>query len=389
MKQVAIKELVTSVPRLGPSRDNARFTYVDLSSVDASSKSVISPTELALSEAPSRARQNLETNDVLVSTVRPNLNGVASVPASLDNAIGSTGFSVLRPRPDLLDHRYLFHWVRTARFVELMTRLATGASYPAVTDAIIKSSTLPLPPLPEQRRIAAILDEADALRTAHNAAIARIDELKVGAFHQRFIHRRVALHKVAGVLLDAPNSIRTGPFGSDLLHSEFVDEGIPVLGIDNVVQNAFAWAKPRFITGEKYESLRRYTVRPGDVLITIMGTVGRCAVVPEDVGTAINTKHLCCISLDRSKCLPEYLHGYFLNHPTAREYLRKTSKGAVMDGLNMGIIKNLPLLLPPIDEQREYVATLTAIDSLGRQLRTRDLDSLFATLQHRAFRGEL
>jgi type I restriction enzyme S subunit len=283
----------------------------------------------------------------------------------------------------------VFQFLRSASGQREILKDFRGATVGGIGRGFVDLARVPLPPLREQRRIAAILDEADALRAKHNGTLSLRGELQVSVFHSHFTDQRSAALTVSDVLTDAPNAIRTGPFGSDLLHGEFVGHGIPVLGIDNVVKNAFAWAKPRFITEEKYESLRRYTVRPGDVLISIMGTVGRCGIAPENIGTAINTKHLCCITLDQSRCLPEYLHAYFLHHPTAREYRRKTSKGAVMDGLNLGIIKSLPLVLPPLDEQREYVTTLASIEAISDKLKSQGFDNLFASLQHRAFRGEL
>ncbi|HEJ2572319.1 TPA: restriction endonuclease subunit S [Pseudomonas aeruginosa] len=142
------------------------FQYVDLSSVDKSRKVIDldNVAEISSAEAPSRARQLVVAGDVLVATVRPNLNGVAVVPAELNGATASTGYCVLRADEKNLHGRYLFHWVQTGSFVEDMMSKATGANYPAVSDKIVKESKIPLPPLPEQKRIAAILDKADAIR---------------------------------------------------------------------------------------------------------------------------------------------------------------------------------------------------------------------------------
>ena len=172
-KQVEIGSLVSDVETRNPSSfESDTFEYIDISAVDQDLKTIVGARSINCNDAPSRARQLINTNDILVSTVRPNLNAVAIVPEVFDTAIASTGFCVLRPKQKQLDASYLFQWVKTPLFVSDMMRKATGASYPAVSDRIIFESKLPLPPLPEQRRIAAILDKGAWHTSLSRAAFA-------------------------------------------------------------------------------------------------------------------------------------------------------------------------------------------------------------------------
>jgi type I restriction enzyme S subunit len=388
-----LAEIIEPCASWNPAERDGTFHYIDLGSVDKDSKAIASVEEVPSAQAPSRARQLVAAGDVLVATVRPNLNGVALVRPQHDGMTASTGYCVLRPQRDLLDSQYLFHWVRTSRFIDEMVRVATGANYPAVSDAKVKASAIPLPPLPEQKRIAVILDAADALRAKRRESIEQLDSLIQAMFLEMFGDPAHGwpLTTVGQIAASTPSSIRTGPFGSQLLHSEFTDDGVRVLGIDNAVTNEFREGAPRFISPAKYEQLRRYTVAPGDVLITIMGTCGRCAIVPERVGTAINTKHLCCITLDQQKCIPRFLHAYFLRHPVAQHHLQSQTKGAIMEGLNMGIIKAMPVRLPPLDLQTRFASIVESIEQQKARLKAHlaELDTLFASLQSRAFNGEL
>ena len=303
--------------------------------------------------------------DVLLAKITPCFeNGKLSVARGLMNGVGfgSSEYIVLRPAPTL-DAEFLYYYLARPTFLEEGARTMTGAvGHKRVTKEFVESYPIPLPPVTVQRRIVAILDEAfegvatakanaeknlqstrELIRTGYQAIVGSFDQSPWSKAH---VDELVAASK---------GSMRTGPFGSQLLRSEFVDGGIAVLGIDNAVANEFRWDKRRYITEAKYRDLARYRVHPGDVLITIMGTCGRCAVVPDDIPLAVNTKHLCCITLDRKKCLPDYLHFYFLHHPLARAYLTAQAKGSIMAGLNMGIISALPVRLPPLDQQASIV----------------------------------
>lgn len=283
------------------------------------------------------------------------------------------------------DPRFVNHWM-TSDLARRQIRDAVKGIHLYPKD--VARFSIPLPPLEEQRRIAGILDAADALRRRRREALALLDTLPGAIFAGMFGDRSdLPSTKIEDVVVNS----RTGPFGSQLLKAEFVESGIPVLGIDNVVTNHFIEETPRFITEQKYKSLQRYTVIPGDVLITIMGTCGRCAVVPTGIPTMVNTKHLCCLTPKHEEIHSEYLRAAFLFDDDVRRQLEQQTKGSIMSGLNMGIIKGLSIKLPSISEQESFAARLRNVDSQIGNCKTHsvELEALFASLQSRAFAGEL
>ena len=337
------------------------------------------------------SKQIVQENDVMISKIVPHIRRAMVVPKKGNfRQIASSEWIVFRSEriyPNYLKHLLISDFFN-AQFMATVS--GVGGSLLRARPTFVSKIKIPLPPLTEQKRIAQILDKADELRQKRQQSIDKLNELLQACFLKIFENEKCSMSQIKD-LLENEKSIRTGPFGSQLLHSEFVDEGIAVLGIDNAVKNTFKWAKPRFITPEKYKQLKRYTVKPKDVIITIMGTCGKCAVVPDKIPLSINTKHLCCITLDFDKCNPEFLHSYFLLHPTSINFLKSRAKGAIMAGLNMSIIKDLPVELPSIEIQNEFAELKTKIGLQKSKLinQLQEQDNLFQSLQQRAFNGEL
>jgi type I restriction enzyme S subunit len=157
-----IKDFVAQTKNNDPAkRPEETFRYVDISSVSSSSYSNINFQEMKGKDAPSRAKKEVRTNDVLYSTVRPYLKRVAIVPIELNNQVCSTGFCVLRGMPKKLNHNFLYNTLLTHWMTNRISRLQTGSNYPAVNDSDILTQYLPLPPLSEQEKIAEILGKWD------------------------------------------------------------------------------------------------------------------------------------------------------------------------------------------------------------------------------------
>lgn len=338
-----------------------------------------------------------QEEDILFAKITPCMeNGKCAIAKNLVNGLGfgSTEFHVIRVEREIIPE-WVYYFLRQESARKKAELNMTGsAGQKRVPSSFLEEILIPLPPLPEQKRIATILEKADRLRRQRRYALELCNYYLQSIFLEMFYEKadkdwpNVSIESLGKRKKDA---IRTGPFGSQLLHSEFVDGGIAVLGIDNAVQNRFSWGVRRFITKEKYQPLKRYTVFPGDVIITIMGTPGRCAVIPDNFPLAINTKHLCCITLDQDQCLPDYLKFCFLTHPSVLNQLKVWEHGAVMPGLNMDIIKNLLLPRPPIPIQEKFIEIVHKFELLLDQQREaeRQAEHLFQTLLHQAFEGNV
>lgn len=385
-----LRDLVLEVASWNPLKlgtNDETFNYVDLSAVDQELKAITGARTISCSDAPSRARQIVRVGDVLVSTVRPNLNGVAMVPANLDGATASTGFCVIRPNPGLLDSSYVFHWVKSPSFVSSMVNQATGASYPAVSDRIVLDSRIPLPPLPEQRRIAAILDKADALCAKRREALAQLDRLAQSIFVEMFGDPVASGIDEVHVPFEQVTERITYGFTSPMKHLE---SGIPILTAKNVKNGFLDLKNVHYADKTEFDALTsKSKPKRGDILITKDGTIGRTAVVATDDVICIN-QSVALIQLDHSKVMPEYVAGYLCTD-AVQGIMKNMSKGNSLAHLQITELAKLPFPLPSIEMQAEFnvrVAQLAKLQN-SQQGAAEEANSLFASLQHRAFRGEL
>lgn len=237
-----------------------------------------------------------------------------------------------------------------------------GATMKHIVKKDFDSTLIPYPSLKEQSRIAEIIDSITKSINMRQKQLQKLDDLVKARFVEMFVATDAASDWPYCTIADVSNDMRTGPFGSALHHDEFIDSGVFVLGIDNAVENKFSYNRMRYITAEKYQELKRYTVYPGDVIITIMGTVGRSAVIPADMPKAINTKHLACITPNAKMVNAQFLSCAFQVHPDIRAQLQKQCKGAIMDGLNLTIIKGLSFHIPPINLQDRFVGFYEQVD---------------------------
>ena len=390
-----IDDVVLDVTTWNPVRDGHEqlIRYIDLSSVDQDTK-VIHPKEpIVAREAPSRARQLVQAGDVLVSTVRPNLNGVAMVDENLDGATASTGFCILRPQKEDLDRSYLFHWVKTPDFISDMVRKATGASYPAVSDRIILESKIPLPSIAQQKRIAAILDQAEELRGLRRQALGALDAIAQSIFLEMFGDvgeaTRYPIHPLES-LLEKP--LQNGAYFPKDFYVE--SGGVEMVHMSDAFYEVVSRGNLKQVACTD-EECKKYSLTEKDLLIArrslnYEGAAKACLVPPSSTALIFESSFI-RITPDPEKISVLFLFHYFSNERVRQRYIRPFVTQSTISGINQSNLARVSVIMPPLPLQQEFSRRVEAIEQLKtthRQSLTQ-LDALFASLQHRAFRGEL
>ena len=302
-------------------------------------------------------------------------------------------FRVL-PNEQLVDRRYLRYGLEGA--LNKMSGHLHGATMQHVNRGEFLSTKIPLPPLPEQRRIAAILDHADALRAKRRAAIAKLDSLAQSIFLDMFgdpvrNSKGWPIERLGDLFSKTRAGTRCGPFGSSLKKEDYIESGIPVLGIDDVLPNLFVQRTTLFISEQKYNQLRSFDVIQGDILISRAGTVGRLCVVDEPVGASIIGTNLIRLSLDESAICPEYFAALFTFFAHRFTGLRANAKADAYSFMSTGVLKSLEIPVPDVSTQRLFVDQQRRIKESSVKLEQHysRLTELTQQLSIRAFQGTL
>ena len=340
------------------------------------------PRKLTRAGLENCAATVLPSGSVLFSSRAP----IGHVAVNTVPMATNQGFKSFVPKPERVVAKFLYWWLRTNR--TYLESLGNGATFKEVSKAIVSRIEISLPPLAEQRRIAEVLDRAEALRAKRSKALAQLDSLTQSLFLDLFGDpisnpKGFPKRKVSEVVSRLTNGF-VGPT-RDIYH----ETGVPYLLARHVKANRLKFDGKTFVSETFNRKHSKSILKAGDVLLVQSGHVGESAVVPiEHEG---HNCHAMIVITPR----PELLTGHFLSQLFSTEALRRAfggiETGITLAHLNCRDVRELSIPIPPISLQREFACRVTAVEKLKTAHRASlaELDALFATLQHRAFRGEL
>lgn len=371
-----------------PARTGRKsFRYVDIAGVDRDSKSISKADEVPSDDAPSRARKMIEASDVLVSTVRPNLNAIALVPENLDGEVASTGFAVLRANRELLDPKYLFYWAQSTEFVNFLVKNATGASYPAVTDGVVKRAPIPLPTLKEQSRIVEVLEEADRLRRLRREADAKAARILPALFLKTFGDPATNPMRWAQATL--------GEFGVKARYGlgqppKQCTSGLPLLRATNIDGGRIIEKNLIFVEKQDVPPGKNAFLSSEEVLVVRSGAyTGDVAQVTDKWAGAVAGYDL--VITPAAGWSGEFIEQFLLTPFVQRTYFESQKGRAGQPHLNSTQLEATPAFNPPESLQNEFAKQVRAVRSLRDQCieNAERLEQVFTVLLQHAFAGQL
>ena len=389
-----------------PAADE-EFQYIDISSIDRSEKTIVSPQALVGANAPSRARKLVAAGDVLVSMTRPNMNAVAMVPEKLNKQIASTGFDVLRANG--IEPRWLFFLVRAQYFINSMSELVQGALYPAIRSKDVRGYEAPLAPLNEQKRIA---DKLDTVLARVDACRDRLD--RVPAILKRF-RQSVLAAATSGKLTEEWREtaqgvaewhvlkiselvMANGLFSDgDWIESKDQDPNgdIRLIQLADIGDGCFVDKSKRFINEDAFSRIRCTQLHTGDVLIARMpDPLGRACLFPDIGQRSITAVDVAILRPNNSDIDNRWLV-YAINAPMIRGQMELLSSGTTRQRVTRKNLGGIELGVPSIEEQREIVRRVESLFAYADRLEARyangraQTEHLTPALLAKAFRGEL
>ena len=363
-----------------PSEGND-ILYLDLTSVVAPGI-LAPPTELAVENAPSRARRQVSAGDILVSTVRPNLRGFARVQEAPSNLIASTGFAVVTP-VERADASFVYHHVMTLRFAAYLEAATTGQAYPAVRSSDVASYTLPLPPRAEQRAIAAVLDSIDEAIERTEAVIAATEQLRDSLLHELLTRGvpgwHTAWRDMPGIgtipadwdVVRLGEVLEEGPTNGIYKPESEYGSGVWLIRIDDFVPGALVKTAGFQRIQVTEEEVARYAVRRGDILINRVNSlshIGKSVLLPQFNEPVLFESNMMKLGV-RSDVYAEFA-AIVLLAQNSRSYFASRAKKAVQQvSINQQDVAQMPFPLLPLPEQHSIATTLKGVDEVIKQTR--------------------
>jgi type I restriction enzyme, S subunit len=297
-------------------------------------------------------------------------------------AQGAYGFKL---DADVVDSAYLVLLSNYEPFREYIKRYCVGSTQIHIRTPVFQELKIPLPPIETQKRIAAILDQAEALRSLRRQSIGQLDALGRSVFLEMFGDPVTNPNKLSIIKLGELTRITSGSTPSRTISENFIGS-IPWVKTTEVCGNLILETEEK-ISELALKNSSCHIYPTGSIIVALYGqgkTRGRAAILGIDAAT----NQACGVLLPHVKYNTQFL---FWQLQLSYDRLRELGRGGNQPNLNLGLLGDFYVLLPPLALQQEFADRIGAIEALKAQHceSLAKMDTLFASLQHRAFRGEL